>query len=660
MIHRLCLVLTLFFCLSAGASASSHGARDSVWLGSLDLSHFRQGWGKPRVDSSVDGTPLRLGGVTYHKGVGTHARAVLRIDLHGSALRFRAVAGVNDSSSGAGSVRVRLLGDGQVLFASGALRSGRGGVAIDADLTGIDTLIITATDAGDGIDHDHVDLCDARILFSGTPPRTFTQAHEEPFILTPAPGPVPRINGARVIGCRPGHPFLHRIPCTGERPMTFTARALPAGLTLDPTTGIIRGTAPAAGTHRVTVTAKNARGSASAELRIVSGATLALTPPMGWNHWYAHYNRVTDALMREAADVMDRTGMADAGYQYVSIDDCWMNAPQHSDPLRVGPLRDSGGNILPNKHFPDMRGLTQHIHALGLKAGIYTSPGRLTCAGFAGTLGHEEQDARQFAAWGFDFLKYDWCSYTEVTGRNPDRAALRKPYEVMGKVLAGLDRDIVLNLCQYGMGNVWEWGAAVGGQCWRTAGDLGFELDRIYEVALQNADHRAWSGPGSWNDPDYIQIGYVGNAMTGGEPQPTPVSPRLQYAYMSLWSLMASPLFFSGDMNRLDPFTLNILCNPEVIEVNQDPLGQSAAVVPLDDETFVMVKEMEDGSKAVGFFNRDEIDRDLTAAWSVLGLQGRYTVRDLWRQQDIGTSGGPLTYRVPSKGVMFVRLRPVH
>ena len=660
MTRRILLVLVILACSFTEASAIPPALQDSVWLGALDLTHLRQGWGRPRADSSVDGSPLRLGGVTYRKGVGTHARAILRIDLHGSAVRFRAIAGVNDSSNGAGSVRVRLLGDGKILFESGALRTGRGGVAIDTDLRGIDTLILMATDAGDGIDHDHVDLCDARILYSGMPPRAFTPAPEQPYILTPTPGPIPRINGARVIGCRPGHPFLHRIPCTGERPMKFTAVSLPAGLTLDPSSGIIRGTAPAVGTHRVTITATNARGSAAAEFRIVSGATLALTPPMGWNHWYAHYNRVTDALMRDAADVMVRSGMADAGYQYVSIDDCWMNAPQHNDPLRVGPLRDAQGNILPNTHFPSMRGLTDHIHALGLKAGIYTSPGRLTCAGFSGTLGHEEQDAKQFAAWGFDFLKYDWCSYTEVTGNNPDRAALRKPYEIMGKVLASQDRDIVLNLCQYGMGNVWEWGAAVGGQCWRTAGDLGFELDRIFEVALQNAEHRAWSGPGSWNDPDYIQIGYVGSAFTGGEPTPTPVPPRMQYVYMSLWSLMASPLFFSGDMNRLDPFTLNILCNPEVNEVNQDPLGQSAAMIPLDEETFVMVKEMEDGSKAVGFFNRDEIDRDLTASWSVLGLQGTHTLRDLWRQKDIGTAAGSLTYRVPARGVMFVRVRPLH
>ena len=252
MTRRLCFVLAAFVCSFFQASAIPSAPQDSVWLGALDLTHLRQGWGRPRTDSSVDGTPLRLGGITYRKGVGTHARAVLRIDLHGSAVRFRAVAGVNDSSDGAGSVRMRLLGDGKILFESGALRTGRGGVSIDTDLRGIDTLILMATDAGDGIDHDHVDLCDARILYSGAPPRAFTPAPEQPFILTPAPGPIPRINGARVVGCRPGHPFLHRVPCTGRtsddvhraRPRRPDSRSMPAS-------GIIRGAAPAAGTHRV-------------------------------------------------------------------------------------------------------------------------------------------------------------------------------------------------------------------------------------------------------------------------------------------------------------------------------------------------------------------------------------------------------------------------
>jgi alpha-galactosidase len=381
---------------------------------------------------------------------------------------------------------------------------------------------------------------------------------------------------------------------------------------------------------------------------------------MGWNHWYAHYGRITDSLVREAADIMVKKGMADAGYQYVNIDDCWMNRPGNADPLRVGPLRGDGGNILPNRHFPDMKSLTEYIHARGLKAGIYTSPGPLTCAGFSGSYGHEEADAKQFAAWGFDFLKYDWCSYDRVVGGDHTREVLMKPYRVMGDILRCQERDIILNFCQYGMGNVWEWGEETGGQCWRTADDLGIELDRVFEVALKNAEHRAWSRPGSWNDPDYIQIGYIGDARAagGGMPVPCTFSPDEQYAYMSLWCLMASPLFYSGEMGKLDPFTLNVLCNPEVIDVDQDPLGQSAAVAPRSDSTFLMVKDLEDGSKALGLFNRGKSPAAVTSSWAVLGLSGKQSVRDLWRQKDLAVADREFSATVPSRGVVLVRLRP--
>ena len=261
----------------------------------------------------------------------------------------------------------------------------------------------------------------------------------------------------------------------------------------------------------------------------MAGDMLALTPPMGWNHWYTHYARITDALIRQAADAMVASGMADVGYQYVSIDGCWQNAVpdsrQNSDPLRVGPFRDAQGNILPSRYFPDMPALTAYIHAKGLKAGIYTSPGPLDCAAFAGSYEHEAQDARRFADWGFDLLKYDWCSYGKVAGHDKSLAAFQKPYRLMGDLLKQQHRDIVFNLCQYGMANVWEWGAEVGGQSWRTGGDLGFELNRIFEVALKNAEHRAYSKPGSWNDPDYLQIGYIGSARGMGEPRPCPLTP---------------------------------------------------------------------------------------------------------------------------------------
>lgn len=481
-------------------------------------------------------------------------------------------------------------------------------------------------------------------------------------ILTPSPGPGPRLNGPLVYGCRPGNPFLYRIPCQGTRPIEFTIRDLPADLSLDPETGIISGRSPEKGEYQLTIEARNKDGRDKRNFRVISGEKLALTPPMGYNHWYAHYNRITDIMMREAADIMIRSGMADAGYQYVNIDDCWMNAPEYDDQTRKGPLRDESGNILTNSHFPDMKALTDYIHQRGLKAGIYSSPGPLTCGQFSGSFGHEEQDAEQFAEWGFDFLKYDWCSYGKIaSAENPGQKTFstdvyKKPYILMGDLLRRQNRDIVYNLCQYGMGDVWKWGGEVGAHCWRTAGDLGFELDRIFDVALKNSKHREFSGPGEWNDPDYIQIGWIGNARNMGEPEEVEMSSSLQYAYMSLWCLMAAPLIYSGDMTRLDRFTLNVLCNPEVIEVNQDPLGISAAVLKRDDDRFVMIKDLYDGSVAVGLFNRSGSPQQVGVEFSEIGFRGRKIVRDLWRQDNIGRYKDKFTAVVPSQGVIMVKI----
>jgi alpha-galactosidase len=491
-------------------------------------------------------------------------------------------------------------------------------------------------------------------------------------LYTPQPKPSPRINGPFVFGCRPGHPFLYRIPCQGERPISFSSEGLPEGLMLNPLTGIISGTTPLKGEYDVVLKAVNQKGTHTRKFKIVAGDKLALTPPMGYNHWYAHYDRITDAMMREAADVMISSGMADVGYQYVNIDDCWMNAPENKDPMRVGPLRDEKGNIIPNKHFPDMKGLTDYIHAKGLKAGIYTSPGPLTCGGFAGAYEHEAQDARQFAAWGFDFLKYDWCSYSHIAngGNKNDRKIPtwgkgaptlegdQYPYRQMGEILKTLDRDIVFNLCQYGVSQVWKWGAEVGGNCWRTAGDLGFELDRIFDVALNNVKIRQYNKPGEWNDPDYIQIGWIGSANKMGIPELTPMPRNMQYSYMSLWSLLAAPLIYSGDMSKLDDFTINVLCNPEVIEVNQDPLGECARAIEKSKDCFLMVKKLSDGSLAVGLFNRGKSATEVKVDWLELKISGVRTIRDLWHQKDIGENAQSFSAEVPAQGVVMVKIAP--
>jgi len=644
--------ILLLIALTRGSFAASS---DTLFLSALDLSKVRQGWGRAQKDLSVSGNPLSISGRRFECGVGTHAASVLWVTVNGGAERFQAFAGVDDSAKGDGSVIFKVIGDGKLLWKSSVMRHGQRASQIDVDLRGVMQLVLQVGDAGDGIGNDHADWADAKLIVSGEKPKTASPPLEEATILTPPPGPVPHINGPAVVGCRPGNPFLYRIPCTGERPMRFSAEGLPPGLSLDQSSGIITGSAPPRGEYRVVLNANNGKGAFTRPLRVVSGETLALTPPMGWNHWYTHYGRITDALMRQAADVMVSSGMADVGYQYVNIDDCWMNAPKNEDPIRVGPLRDERGDILPNKHFPDMKALTAYIHAKGLKAGLYTSPGPLTCAGFSGSYQHEARDARQFAEWGFDFLKYDWCSYGTVAKGDDSRVALEKPYALMGELLKQQKRDIVFNLCQYGMGNVWEWGAMVGGHCWRTAGDLGYELDRVFEVALANAEHRAWSRPGSWNDPDYIQIGSIGDARANGMPIACPLSPNEQYAFMSLWSLMAAPLFFSGDMGQLDPFTVGVLCNPEVIDIDQDPVGQSAEVAMITDETFLMVKSLEDGGKAVGLFNRGEFPARVAASWAVIGISGAHTVRDVWRQKDLGRYDAEFATTVPRHGVFFIR-----
>jgi len=481
-------------------------------------------------------------------------------------------------------------------------------------------------------------------------------------MMTPKPAPVPQINGPSMYGARPGHPFLYRIPCTGDRPIQFTAKGLPPGLTLDEGAGIIRGTTPAKpGDYRVTIGARNRRGRASRDLRIVVGKTLSLTPQMGWNSWYTHYAKVTDKVMREAADVMIASGMADFGYQYVSIDDCWARKADATNPRQRGEARDPAGNILPNDDFPDMKALTDYIHAKGLKAGTYSSPGPLTCGGYTASWHYEEQDARTIASWGFDLLKYDFCSYSRTPGA-PTLEEKRLPYQKMGTILESMPRDIVLNISS-GRAQGWNWGGEAGAQSWRTTGDLGMEKDTslpgFYSIGFQNAGHWKIAGPGQWNDPDYILIGYVADAHTWKEGKPAErvrLTADEQYSYMSMWALMAAPLFFGGDMARLDEFTLNILCNAEVIAIDQDPLGKQGRIVRKTADEFILAKPLEDGSVAVGFFNLTIAPKTIEATWSDLEIKGKRRVRDPWRQKTIGPADGKYAATVAPHGVALVRL----
>jgi alpha-galactosidase len=654
-------ILIAVFALTALAPQIQAAEPETVWLSSLDLSPIVQGWGQPQADKAVTGKPLSIGGKKFDRGLGTHTDSLVRLQLNGGSEKFSAFVGVDDAAtSDHARISFRVIGDGKTLWRVGGMKRGQPARKVEVDVKGVKMLLLIADSRGD-IAYGHADWADAKLLVTGARPAIVGPPKEEAVILTPKPPRAPRINGARIFGVRPGHPFLFTIPATGDRPMKFAVDNLPQGLTVDASSGQIQGRIEKPGTYQVTLRASNLLGDTWRPFKIVCGETLALTPHMGWNSWYVWENHVTDKIMREAAEAMVSSGMINHGYQYVNIDDCWAVKPGSTDASLGGEPRNAWGAVNSNQRFPDMKALTDYIHSKGLKAGIYTSPGPLTCAGHVGAYEHEAIDAQRFTEWGFDFLKYDWCSYRTIA-TNPTLVQLQWPYRAMSEILRKQERDIVLNICQYGMGKVWEWGKEVGGNSWRTAGDLGGSFYGIpsalfrdgFDVYSRNELHK-YGSPGGWNDPDYLLLGYLSNWK--GQTVPTPLTPNEQYTHVSLWCLVAAPLIFSGDITRLDEFTLNLLCNDEVIDVDQDPLGKPGQRVAMDDDLEVWARDMEDGTKAVGLFNRGEEPAAVTARWSDLGLEGKRIVRDLWRQKDLGTFEGEFKADVPRHGVVLVRLR---
>jgi alpha-galactosidase len=633
----------VFLCITAQSSR----ADETVLLSDLDLHKVMQDWGSPRANKSVDNNPLAIGGEKFEKGLGTHAESVLFIDLQGGAKRFTASVGTDDEvTEKRGSMVFQIYGDGKLLWKSKLLRTGQPAEKVDVDLTGIKIIVLVVDDGGDGISFDHADWADAKFITAGAKPKTIEPPREEAVILSPKPSPKPRINGAKVFGVRPGSPFMFTVAASGERPMKFTAENLPAGLKLDEQTGRITGVLAKKGETVVGLKAVNGLGTAERKLKIVCGDQLALTPPMGWNSWNCFAGAVDDAKVRSAADAMVRSGLIDHGWTYINIDDCWEKQGEKA--------RDADGMILTNEKFPDMKALCDYIHSKGLKAGIYSSPGPLTCAGFPGSYRHEEKDAKRYAQWGFDYLKYDWCSYGSIAKSETDLGELKKPYSIMQAALKKADRDIVYSLCQYGMGDVWKWGAEVGGNCWRTTGDINDSWSSMAGIGFAQNGHEKYAGPGHWNDPDMLVVGQVG----WGNLHPTNLTPNEQYTHISLWCLLSSPLLIGCDMAQLDDFTLSLLTNDEVLDVNQDPLGKQAHRVAQADSTEVWAKDLEDGSKAVGLFNRGEMETAVQVKWSDLGLSGKQTVRDLWRQKDLGDFDAAFSEKIGRHGAVLIRLQP--
>lgn len=670
------LALALLGCATGSANTqepSTNTAAQEFWVSSLDVSRIEQGWGEGRANRSVDNRRLTVAGRVFERGVGTHANSAIPVEVDGAALVLSGSVGLDDETGGRGSVIFKVEADGKEIWNSGVMRPRDTAKTFSLDVRGVKSLDLLATDAGDGSDYDHADWCDLKITMLRGAPRLNVPPIEEAVILTPKPARIPRINGARVFGVRPGSPFLFTIAATGDRPMTFGADGLPEGLQLDAISGRITGRLARAGEHVVTVRAENALGKAERQLKIVCGSQIGLTPAMGWNSWNCFAGAVTAEKIKAAADAMVNSGLINHGWTYINIDDYWQVHRDSKDATLQGPARDANGRILPNPRFPDMKGLVDYVHGKGLKIGIYSAPGPWTCGGCVGGFGHELEDAQQYAEWGFDYLKYDWCSYSPSfeaqrgsTNWNPSNArnityaggadpvAGRLPFKRMHEALAQQPRDIIYSLCQYGMGNVWEWGTQVGGNSWRTTQDINDSWGSMAGIGFSQAGKEKFAGPGHFNDPDMLVVGRLG----WGRLRPTKLTPNEQYTHISLWSLLASPLLIGCDMTQLDEFTLSLLTNDEVIEVNQDPLGRQASRAVQNGMLEVWSKDLEDGSKAVGLFNRGAREQAIVVKWSDLGLSGEQVVRDLWRQRDLGKFTGQFESKVGRHGVVMVKIKP--
>ena len=654
----------------AKADDAQTSPANDCWLSSLDLSKMRQDYGKAQLDRSIDQHPISIGGISFKHGVGTHANSLLYVDLHKKAQHFTASVGVDDDAGGQ-SARVRFKiygGDNKLLWKSPAMKTGQPPLAVDLDVRGIDKLLLVASAAGDGIAFDHADWADAKVTYREQAPTALDLPESDPGILTPPSGDMPRINGPDVFGVRPKSPFLYTVPVSGKGPFQISADNLPAQLSLDPQTGQITGSLPGVGKYEVVFHAKNAVGIAKKRFQIIVGNQIRLTPPMGWNSWNCWGDSVSREKVVISAKAMVSTGLIQHGWTYINIDDGWQG-------IRGGEVN----GIQPNKKFPDMKALADQIHSMGLHFGIYSTPWQGSYASYIGSscdnadgtydwikagehneffkyqekandsnhhggygkFSFVEPDVKQWAAWGVDYLKYDW---------RPIDVAHVQP---MSEALEKSGRDIVFSLSNSAsITHGADWARL--SNCWRTSDDIFDNWPSMIGEALYTAKWSAFVGPGHFNDPDMLVVGRVG----WGNPHPSGLTRDEQYTHISFWSLLSAPLLIGCDMGKLDDFTLNLLTNDEVLAIDQDSLCQAPNIVRDDEDQKVVIKKLADGALALGLFNLGPLPAKMSVQFKDLNLSGTQSARDLWKQKGLGTFDRAIEANVDSHGVVFLKLSP--
>ena len=550
----------------------------------------------------------------------------------------------------------KVYADGRLVADAGIMRPGDGTKTIEADVSGARMIALESVDGGYWLGTPQLLALWQDVRFEGkdgvVAVEEDTSGAETPQfgILTPPDAPEPRLNGTWTYGVRPGKPILHRIAATGKAPLALSVVGeLPKGLAFDARSRLLTGSIAERGDHKVVFAASNACGRATRTLTIRVGDTLCLTPPMGWNSWNAYECKVSDKIVRETAAAFMEKGLADHGWTYVNIDGGWQAFANQV-------ARNEDGTIRPNERFPDMKALGDHLHSFGFKFGIYSSPGPRTCTRQEGSYGHEAQDVATWVAWGVDFIKYDWCFYRDIfkketEGRKPTDADRIKPFRQLYDELLRQPRDLVYSFC--GGGVSLKGAEANGSNLQRIWGDLKDGWGCVLAAARSAARHRLNAHPGFWIDPDMLVVGRVCTGVL--EDHDTLLTPNEQYAHISMWAILNAPLLIACQMNVIDDFTVKLLVNPEVIDVDQDVAEAPGDIVVSTNDDLVFAKKLCDGSVAICAVNLCPFKRRVTVNFKDAGLTGRVRLRDLWRRRDIGTFQDSFTTELPPHAPLFVR-----
>lgn len=660
----------LIFSLLAFLTLNGNSKTKIIWLDDLHPETFSQGLRPVKAKTNYLSDTIRISGNRFNRGVGGITPCVFSFYLKGNAVRFMAKVGVDDAANKELSLSFFVIGDRKILFESGEMKSGDPPKEVNVDLKGIQRLGLLVTDKIGGIRNKrtYCNWADARFEMKGKNIPLEIPNDDAKYILTPDPSPQPRINSAPVFGATPGNPFLYLVAATGKRPVRFSAENLPEGLTLDPRTGIISGTIHKPGTYPVILNADNQYGKTTKDLKIIIGDTLALTPPMGWNGWNSWEKKIDQDKVIAAAKAMLRNGLINYGWTYINLDDTWQGA-------RGG----KNNSLQPNEKFPDLKKMIDTLHSMGFKAGLYSTPYVYSYAGYPGASSDfekggetiepdkskrkssaligkfrfEENDARQMAEWGVDFLKYDWRIDVESTKR-------------MSQALKNSGRDIVFSLSNNApFEQVEEW--LKWSNMYRTGPDIKDNFTSLFLNTFTLSHWGPFTGPGHWADPDMMIAGKV---SIGQELHDTRLTPNEQYSHVSMMSLLSAPMLIGCPPGQMDSFTLKLFSNSEVIDINQDPLGKAAALVYEENGIQVWLKLLNDGNYAVGLFNTgnfgatpsswfrwgDEKPVSFHPDFTKIGLPGKWLLRDVWRQKDLGVYESGFKTEIPFHGVVFLRI----